>query len=178
MFDWLHAIRRSHAYYVLKKAQKEEVKLSAKTPYKEIGTVHMQGVLTKQGGKWKSWNKRYCVLGDTAIWYFKDKGSGQQPKPDDKAEGGVPLKFAFVSTAGAEVKTKRTNALSILTQDRVYFLACASDAEEKKWLAALQVVCAKVNNQQTIDFSADKFASFEDAIVNSHIPKQKSESKE
>jgi hypothetical protein len=59
-----------------------------------LGNPDKDGYLTKRGGNIKTWKKRWCVLKDGSIFYFKGPKVGsntQAPRP--AARGGASVKF-------------------------------------------------------------------------------------
>jgi len=161
MFIWVHALKRAAAYYItllnaeaagavqvgtamtLAQNNEDEVKLS----FEQMGTPIKLGMLSKQGGKWKSWNKRLCVLTDSALFYFKK----DKPSASDMPEGSIPLtRCAIVD--GAD-RAEKAHCINIVTPARVYFLCAATDGERVEWFHALANVCNALNGVQSVAFS-------------------------
>lgn len=46
--------------------------LKYKQPVKHL-IIIKEGFIVKQGGSWKNWKKRWCILTKDGIRYFKDK---------------------------------------------------------------------------------------------------------
>ena len=77
MFAWLHAIRRAIIFYT-RIAKGEEAggmlqtrQPDLKLPFAKVGNVAKKGFLSKQGGSWSSWNKRFFVLTKDTLYYYK-----------------------------------------------------------------------------------------------------------
>ncbi|KAJ5078432.1 non-specific serine/threonine protein kinase [Anaeramoeba ignava] len=91
------------------------------------------GFLTKQGGRWKTWHKRYFVFQDKAILYFK-KQKSRSPI------GVLPItKSAKVSIANVKTKKKHCFNLEIPGQ-RIYLLSACSDEDRDDWIQKISVV--------------------------------------
>ncbi|KAL7718382.1 PH domain-containing protein [Entamoeba marina] len=78
---------------------------------------------TKQGGKWKSWKRRFFVLKDRKLWYFENEKSTTAkgwidlpPGTDVKDESERPKKLAF-SINSRGVKGLRTFHLTVDTEE-------------------------------------------------------------
>jgi len=149
MFGWLHAIRRAALFYSkLNKSiddETKEIPIDSTVTFKDMGKLLKTGELTKQGGHWKSWNKRWCTLTDGVLYYFKDKPNGAETP-----EGGIRLEFCDV--VGAEEKVKRKHAFSIITPSRVYFL-CAENAQDMlEWMLALRGEIERLTHRVKVNF--------------------------
>lgn len=102
---------------------------SSKVKRESLTNVDKEGYLVKEGGIIKSWQKRWFVLKDGTLYYFKTHES-QDPR------GYIPL-------SGCKVKpavnyTSRQFCFSIShPKNRTYYL-CAKDQEElEDWVATL-----------------------------------------
>ena len=79
MFSWLHAIRRAIIFYsAIAQGAEEKAGMVArvadiKTPFARLSTVVKKGMLSKQGGGWASWNKRFFVLAKDVLYYYKNQ---------------------------------------------------------------------------------------------------------
>ncbi len=163
VIDWVHALKRSAAYYItLLNAEAagavpagtamalpapgtndEEIKLT----YQQMGTPIKTGLLSKQGGKWKSWNQRLFVLTDTMLYYFKK----EKPAPTDFPEGGVPLTQSAVTEASE--RAEKANCVCITTPTRAFFICAVNESEKESWHTALSEVCERLNRVQQVAFS-------------------------
>ena len=103
MFAWIHAIRRAIIFYSAIASGDEAAGMQArspdcKTPYARLGSVVKKGILSKQGGGWASWNKRYFVLSKDVLYYYKNQ-------PAD-----VDVRTTRQQTAPAQNSQHRTHA--------------------------------------------------------------------
>jgi len=88
-----------------------------------------EGHLTKEGGGFKSWKKRWFVLKEGTLSYYKAKG-------DTEALGVVSL-----ATAGRIQVTdrkKKANGFEIPTPSRTFYLSADSEAERQAWIDAIE----------------------------------------
>jgi len=154
MFAWLHALRRAHLYYtaVNKEAEDETKRPAVQTiAFKDMGKPLKMGILTKQGGQWKSWKKRHCLLTEKGIiYYFKLEPTSPETLP----EGGLSLDYCDVSEC--EDKLKKKNCFSVSTPGRVYFMISESTHEATEWVLALRKVTALYNKTVLVDFQTMK----------------------
>ncbi len=101
-----------------------------------MGEQHKQGFLTKEGGGWKSWKKRFCVLRNGELSYSK------------KPQGGS---LGIISLVGAgdiqscEYK-KKEFCFSMQTPSRTWYMCCASDSDRESWIAVLRKEKDRINN--------------------------------
>jgi len=83
-----------------------------------------QGFLTKEGGSYKSWKKRWCVLKNGALHYSKSQNSSDLGII--KLEGATNIK-------ACDYKKKKA-IFQIETSERVYYLQADSDKERDSWV--------------------------------------------
>jgi serine/threonine protein kinase len=92
-------------------------------------SVTMQGWLSKEGGSIKSWKRRFFVLKDGNIIYYKQEG-------DKEALGSISI-TSSVNIKAAERKGKK-NYFEIITSSKVFCLCADKPEERDAWVAALQ----------------------------------------
>eukprot|EP01090_Pellita_catalonica_P016285 TRINITY_DN461_c0_g1_i1.p1 TRINITY_DN461_c0_g1~~TRINITY_DN461_c0_g1_i1.p1 ORF type:complete len:356 (+),score=80.01 TRINITY_DN461_c0_g1_i1:596-1663(+) len=90
------------------------------------------GILTKRGGRKANWRKRFIVLHEGKLYYFKNQ-KAKQPK------GSVDLEPT--STCG-ETAVKKKCAFQISTTKRVFFLFANDDADKRSWMEAINQAIA------------------------------------
>lgn len=97
------------------------------------------GFLTKQGGVVKNWKKRWFLLQNHVLYYFKTPiadASGSGVRNVSRASGSIPLDERC--TVKHAPDTGKNNCLQINTRDRTY-LAFADDAEQlEEWITAIR----------------------------------------
>lgn len=154
MFSWLHALRRARYYYtrVAKDGAGAAVppEINRALSYRSISPNEVRGgELTKQGGHFKSWNRRWCVVADGCLYYFKAR-----PMNDDTPEGGLSLSECAVGDA--EPKTGRPHCFSIVSPSRVFFFIADTAADAKEWRECVAREIEKLTPREAVDFRAEE----------------------
>lgn len=154
MLDWVHALKRAAAYYLTllnpnepasNGPEKNEV---LKLSYGQIQSdTKKKGLLTKQGGTFRTWNKRLCFVTSSTLYYFKK----ENPADADLPEDGIPLNQAYITNG--DTRSGKPHCVCIITPSRTYFLCALNDQEKAEWIAGLQQVVDKLNPQRLVDFS-------------------------
>eukprot|EP01114_Cavostelium_apophysatum_P023666 TRINITY_DN898_c0_g1_i1.p1 TRINITY_DN898_c0_g1~~TRINITY_DN898_c0_g1_i1.p1 ORF type:complete len:439 (-),score=184.56 TRINITY_DN898_c0_g1_i1:98-1414(-) len=86
------------------------------------------GFLVKEGGSIKTWKKRYFILKNSELAYYKNKGEEEIDK--------IPL--ATVTCIQASDKRKKPNCFEVVTPNRIYAFSADTEQERKEWLDALR----------------------------------------
>jgi len=86
------------------------------------------GWLTKQGGSIKTWKKRYFVLKDKTLYYYKTQ-------KDSQITGKIDLEPT--SLVKEEQGKKKPNLFSITTAKRIFFMFADKPEEVKGWVDAI-----------------------------------------
>jgi len=87
------------------------------------------GYMTKQGGSHKNWNKRYFILKDRALYYYKT------PK-DNMFTGRIDIEANSVVKEEPGIK-KSPNMFSISTSRRIFFMFPDKTEEVKAWIDSI-----------------------------------------
>eukprot|EP01094_Clydonella_sp_ATCC50884_P027838 TRINITY_DN8175_c0_g1_i1.p1 TRINITY_DN8175_c0_g1~~TRINITY_DN8175_c0_g1_i1.p1 ORF type:complete len:697 (+),score=234.42 TRINITY_DN8175_c0_g1_i1:87-2177(+) len=82
-----------------------------------------RGWTKKQGGFVKNFNKRYCVLTRTMLYYYRGT-------EDDKAEGMLPLR-------GATVEDTSATTFTVVVAQKEGVFSCSDMKEKGEWYAAI-----------------------------------------
>jgi len=98
-------------------------------PAASLSPFDKDGYLTKQGGSIKTWRKRYFVLKDKSLYYYKT------PK-DPIITGKIELEPT--SLVKEEPGKKKPNMLSVTTAKRIFFMYTEKPEEVKPWIEAIQ----------------------------------------
>jgi RAC serine/threonine-protein kinase len=96
------------------------------------------GFLTKEGGRWKSWKKRWFVLKNDLIYYSKKQNS---------AELGI-IRLAGVKPEEVYISSRKgkANCFEIKTANRTFFLCAESEKERDDWIKVIrQNITGKAN---------------------------------
>lgn len=188
MFNWLHAIRRAIIFYTkIAKADEASGYVDArlpdlKLPFAKIGAVNKKGFLSKQGGGWASWNKRFFVLTKDTLYYYKNPPADADVRDRQRKTQGSVLYAAHILTSrsfcascllsplllqlaeGAialdaadiqfgEDKIKRKNVFTILTPNRTYFIQANSEQEMTEWMNTLQAITDLAQKRREVDYA-------------------------
>jgi hypothetical protein len=101
-------------------------------------TVIKEGALRKQGGKFKTWQKRQFVLTDVALEYYKLDGKKQRT---GQCIGKVGLEL-LVAVDGNPVKLlppiQKKPLFAVATEKRLYLLEAEDETEAYGWIDALR----------------------------------------
>jgi len=130
MFAWIHGIRRATAFYTKIKLDEEEKNPLRMIPFSQMSKAKHQGHLTKQGGTIKTWKRRYAVLAQGVLWYFKS-----QPEGETSPEGGVRMSESCLHLIG---NSKRKFGFRLVTVKRVYFFCADSQDQLQQWMSIVK----------------------------------------
>ncbi|KAL9644563.1 hypothetical protein ABK040_009427 [Willaertia magna] len=92
------------------------------------------GWLTKQGGSYKSWKERFCVLKGTYLYYFKNPS---EPEP----QGKVNLKGQMIrhlSPQEAYDEVQKSNVIKIFTAQRTWYFFADTMQDAVEWSIVLK----------------------------------------
>jgi len=92
------------------------------------------GYLTKQGGSYKSWKTRFCVLKGTYLYYFKDP-SDKEPKGRVKLAGQM---IRLLTPREAQSIVEKENVIQIYTSERTWYLYAEHEQEASEWAIVLR----------------------------------------
>ena len=107
-----------------------------------------EGYLTKQGGRVKTWKKRWVILTWDALVYYKDvkevkEGAGEGGIDSLDLSGGFDVDVERAGKEGEWVFTVKPGVGS----GRVYKFACQTDGEREGWVKVLRQVKQRVDSQ-------------------------------
>lgn len=164
MFGWIHALRRAKEYYT--KCADNEVRSSmiddkAKPTFQEISEhkTMIEGELAKQGGSFKSWKRRYCILTEEGIlWYFKAK----PVEPTEQPGGGVRLDVCDLVMAEGG---KRKHGFNLVSVDRIFFFTADTDQQREDWTGVINKVLMK-QGKTPMDFLEEGISTISISIDN------------
>jgi len=97
-------------------------------PAQSLHPPDKDGYLTKQGGGIKTWKRRYFILKDKTLFYYKT------PK-DQVYTGKLELE---ANSVVKEEPLKRKTMFSITTSKRVYYMYAEKVEQMKEWVSAIQ----------------------------------------
>lgn len=115
-----------------------------------------QGHLTKQGGKRKTWKRRFFKLFPHSLKYYKPSGN------DSATEevGAIPLHGGAVVELGGTGKSDRPHQFSLTpllpsSGYRTYYLQCESSEDLSEWVAAISEALELRKHLYSLSVSAD-----------------------
>lgn len=94
---------------------------------KDLSSPEREGWLTKQGGAYKSWKKRWFVLKGDTLYYFKTKS-------DTAQTGEIKLAKDVTSREEKEKSKKGKFYFSVGTPGRKYLIFADSEDSMKGWI--------------------------------------------
>lgn len=102
----------------------------ADSPLKKVETLEKMGTLSKLGGKLKTWQKRYFVLKNGSLTYYKSQSDvGRKPQGQ------------FVIDEECRIsKVEGAPTFEINTSKKTYYLTADSNAVIEDWVRVLQNV--------------------------------------
>eukprot|EP01104_Vermistella_antarctica_P019415 TRINITY_DN758_c2_g3_i1.p1 TRINITY_DN758_c2_g3~~TRINITY_DN758_c2_g3_i1.p1 ORF type:complete len:2061 (-),score=458.91 TRINITY_DN758_c2_g3_i1:628-6810(-) len=111
-----------------------------------------EGWLKKEGLKYKNWKRRWCILKNNFISYFKSRQEGAPV-------GAIPLTDAF----GCEKTDEKLNKFKIMTRHRTYYLIAETTKEMNEWMVVVNKAVAANAKLANADRHRDRASS---AVVN------------
>jgi RAC serine/threonine-protein kinase len=119
------------------------------------------GYLTKEGGAYKSWKKRYmCVENNHLVYYTKENKKEKM--------GEIPLVDAKVRRA--DYKNKKF-CFQIETSARIYHIIASSDEDMKEWMSSLQTIASPKPAAATTSNTAPAAAAAAASSKEVYVPK-------
>eukprot|EP01117_Protostelium_nocturnum_P001259 TRINITY_DN1157_c0_g1_i1.p1 TRINITY_DN1157_c0_g1~~TRINITY_DN1157_c0_g1_i1.p1 ORF type:complete len:1157 (+),score=243.01 TRINITY_DN1157_c0_g1_i1:169-3639(+) len=128
------------------KIAKNEIKMQSDTT-SMFGVAEKKGWCSKQGGRFKTWKKRWFVLKDNCLYYFKSQ------QPDEQPCGIIPLENVQVRVA--EKADRKNNCFEVYSSDGDikackfengqlvrghhlnYLISAPSPADMESWIAVI-----------------------------------------
>jgi len=108
-------------------------------PAQSLHPPDKDGFLTKQGGSIKTWNKRYFILKDTTLYYYKTN-------KDTVFTGKFELEPG--STVKEEPSKKKQNMFAVTTQKRIFFICAEKPEDMQPWINAIRGGIEKAKAQK------------------------------
>ncbi|XP_060066149.1 uncharacterized protein LOC132546453 [Ylistrum balloti] len=100
-------------------------------PALEIRRAECTGYLRKSNKAMKNWNKRYCVLKDACLYYYKSMNS-------QNAQGMAHLHGYRVDMTGIPVKPFSFILQPPETQMRTFYFIAENETDKQRWVEALR----------------------------------------
>ena len=86
--------------------------------------------MSKRGGTFKTWRKRWFVLEAFTLCYYKKEGD-KRPKATVSIDVNCNV---LPSVENKKIKKKRPNAFCLVTRGRTYYLDCEDNKTKSNWL--------------------------------------------
>ncbi|KAK3087820.1 hypothetical protein FSP39_011044 [Pinctada imbricata] len=99
-------------------------------PALEIRKPDCSGYLSKCGRTMKGWNRRYCVLKDACMYYYKNMNS-------QSAQGMTHLHGYMIDQAGIPSKKNSISLRPPEPQMRTFTFCADNETDKRRWIAAL-----------------------------------------
>lgn len=98
-----------------------------------------EGYLYKQGGTWKSWQRRWFVLLNSKLYYYTDEATANKCNSDGSTSiDSLPLESAKVTLLKTQdLNRPYTIGLQPAGQKRTYVITADSAASLKSWVKAM-----------------------------------------
>jgi serine/threonine protein kinase len=100
-------------------------------PADSHSAIIKEGWGTKQGGRIKTWKKRYFVLRETTLLYYT--------KPQGVEKGRIPIQESAIVTPAPECKKQPAFKISVPNL-RTYYVVVEHEADVHDWVTALTVL--------------------------------------
>jgi hypothetical protein len=171
MCSWVYHLRASVYYGNLKRVLDDPRNFLKGGATK---SVEKRGMLKKQGGRFASIKKRYFVLKDGMMNYYK---TDKDLEPIDS-----------IDLRGTKVEEK-TNRISkeygmvLHTEKRQFFFVADTPGEQAEWIEAIQSVCKSLSEAETIQNKSSaihtliltrmihgKESKVQDGVISPHSP--------
>ncbi|XP_038072316.1 pleckstrin homology domain-containing family H member 1-like isoform X2 [Patiria miniata] len=105
------------------------------------GPLEKSGWLTKFGGRMKSWKRRWFVLRDGELCYYKSMNESSR-----KPRGRIPL-----DTLTKISRSEGSLTFELVTTKRTYYLTAGSSAVMEEWITVLNNVLCRLNTRVMMD---------------------------
>eukprot|EP01103_Thecamoeba_quadrilineata_P009919 TRINITY_DN202_c0_g1_i1.p1 TRINITY_DN202_c0_g1~~TRINITY_DN202_c0_g1_i1.p1 ORF type:complete len:469 (-),score=84.70 TRINITY_DN202_c0_g1_i1:80-1486(-) len=115
--------------------------LPANISVASLSPVEKDGFLTKQGGSIRTWKRRWFVLKDAKLYYFKTA-------KDTEVTGIIPLETKSVIKEEPFEMRKKKHTFSVKPNDnakRIYFIFADKAEDAKSWVTKINESISKIN---------------------------------
>jgi len=107
-------------------------------PATSLTNPDKDGYMTKQGGAVKTWKKRYFILKEKTLYYYKT--------PKDQVFTGK-IDIEVNSVVKEDPGKKKPNLISLATSNRIFFMCPEKPEEMKEWIDAINKTIEKTKTQ-------------------------------
>lgn len=135
--------KKNNRFKIFKAKRRKVGKDIYKRAY-DAGKIQKVGYLSKQGGRVKSWKRRYFVLKPKMLFYFESLEAfeeGLPPKGWIWLKDMIPSKKNFVcTTTSAHFWRGKLHAFNIRTDKRTWVIASKGKNDKIEWMKTIQTV--------------------------------------
>jgi 1D-myo-inositol-tetrakisphosphate 5-kinase/inositol-polyphosphate multikinase len=139
------------------------LKAAADLPFTLASPKEKEGWLNKRGDVVKNWKKRWVILYEDTLYYFRSKPGPMDVKVD--LAGKIPL---LGSALGEEKQIDNKEfCFSVTAERRKYFIQASSEKEKLEWMDCIAKKVASLNIASMSD------ANIEDLVEKTGFTKEK-----
>jgi len=104
-------------------------------------TIIKEGLVTKQGGRIKTWKRRWCVLSNIGLLYYKAQGSATMNSRYNNLQGHIELSsIEAVEPVSEKEKQKKKFCFKIVTPGRIFIMSAENEQEMFSWIHEIQAL--------------------------------------
>ena len=98
---------------------------------KSLAVPEHEGWMTKQGGSFKSWKRRWFILKGNTLYYFKAS------RPETEMQGCIELTPASFVKPQPKHGKQQAFAVGSQQQKRIFFMYADQDSESVSWMKSI-----------------------------------------
>jgi len=106
---------------------------------REIEQNEKEGFMTKMGNRLKTWKRRFFIMRDGFLYYYRYHNGGQEMR------GAIPLYNSKIEIS-RELPVEQLG-FQIITAIRSYHVYAETDVETQEWMDAITKHKATIENQ-------------------------------
>mmetsp|Transcript_1652 Transcript_1652/g.3244 ORF Transcript_1652/g.3244 Transcript_1652/m.3244 type:complete len:408 (-) Transcript_1652:168-1391(-) len=170
IIDWVHAVRRAQQYYAYidgqpsnhehenEHKQQQQNDSNNNQPLAEVNTQDLEhatilGIASKKGGEARTWRKRWWILLNGVLYYFKeDFTTNKKANGKGTPQGHVPLQNADVVWDSDQTRTSKSNAFLICSHNRTFYIQ-PLPTNKDTFYNAVNSCCESMWNRTPFDFA-------------------------
>jgi len=118
-----------------------------------VNRVLKEGMVTKQGGRIKTWKKRWCVLTESGLMYYKDQQS--ETMQYNNLQGHIELhSIEGVEAVTEKEKVKKKCCFKVITPVRTFFISAPNQEDMESWISIIKTLkeeAGKKGSSEEID---------------------------
>jgi len=125
-----------------------------------------EGMVVKQGGRIKTWKKRWCVLTETEVMYYKDE---QNPAIKyQNIQGHIEMDI-IENVDKVYERVKKKFCFKLVTPNRTFVISAPSEEEMESWIMCIRNALSKRRsltgqNSTSIDYNSKSLEELESEL--------------